>query len=86
MLEALRSKTIKTNGWIKHVPTPLAEADRKPLKRGKTTDGRRTLIRCMLDNDNLFAQENGLATRRSLSTTGLLDLKTGCSDVTIHSG
>lgn len=60
MLEALRSKTTKANGWVKHVPTPLAEVDRKLLKRGKTTDGTRTLIRCMLDNDNLFAQENGL--------------------------
>lgn len=60
MLEALRSKTIKANGWVKHVPTPLAEVDRKLLKRGKTTDDTRTLIRCMLDSDNLFAQENGL--------------------------
>ncbi|WP_232357532.1 reverse transcriptase [Burkholderia contaminans] len=60
MLEALRSKTVKANGWVKHVPTPLAEVDRKLLKRGKTTDGTRTLIRCMLDKDNLFGQENGL--------------------------
>ncbi|MFM0502918.1 reverse transcriptase domain-containing protein [Paraburkholderia caffeinilytica] len=60
VLEALTSRAIKTTGWKKFVPTALLETSRRETKQSKTKSGERTLLRCMLDDENVFGQENGL--------------------------